>query len=99
MKKVLDKIVINSPQIPLISNVSALPVRDAKEIKSLLVQQITSMVRWNDIMTFMIEKKIQSLLELGSGRVLSGLAKRVSRNFIIHSVQSVADIETIIKEI
>ena len=47
----------------------------------------------------MIEKKIQSLLELGSGRVLSGLAKRVSRNFIIHSVQSVADIETIIKEI
>lgn len=99
MKNVLDKIVINSPQIPLISNVSALPVRDAKEIKSLLVQQITSMVRWNDIMTFMIEKKIQSLLELGSGRVLSGLAKRVSRNFIIHSVQSVADIETIIKEI
>lgn len=99
MKNVLDKIVINSPQIPLISNVSALPVRDAKEIKSLLVQQITSMVRWNDIMAFMIEKKIQSLLELGSGRVLSGLAKRVSRNFIIHSVQSVADIETIIKEI
>jgi len=99
MKSVLDGIKIISPTIPLISNVNALPVIDTQEIKSLLVQQIISMVRWNDIMSFMIERKIQNLLELGSGRALSGLAKRVSRNFIAHSVQSVVDIEKIIKEI
>ena len=69
----------------------------AEEMKNVLDKIVINSP--NDIMTFMIEKKIQSLLELGSGRVLSGLAKRVSRNFIIHSVQSVADIETIIKEI
>ncbi len=99
MKGVLEVIKINSPIVPLVSNVSALPVVDAEEIKSLLIRQIVSVVRWNDIMTFMSGQKIQDLLEIGSGKVLSGLARRANHGFSVSSVQSVVDVEKVMKEI
>ncbi len=77
MAEALDNVKLSAPSVALISNVTAAPVFDTLEIKSLLVKQVTGVVRWRESVSFMVDHGIDTLFEIGAGRVLTGLAKRI----------------------
>ncbi|MGF1639812.1 MAG: ACP S-malonyltransferase [Rhodospirillales bacterium] len=79
MKAALEKVEMRAPSVPLISNVTAGEVREPKKIRKLLIRQITGMVRWRESVLYMHSRGIRELVEVGTGKVLSGLSKRIHR--------------------
>ncbi|MGO9475519.1 MAG: ACP S-malonyltransferase [Rhodomicrobium sp.] len=92
MAEALDKVKLAAPRIPLISNVTAAPVLDTHEIKSLLVAQVTGVVRWRESVAYMVDHGIDTLFEIGAGRVLTGLAKRIRSQADARAVGTAEDI-------
>lgn len=84
---------INSSALPLIANVTAKAVSDKNEIRKLLVTQVTGMVRWRESVMYMAAEGVTSILEIGVGKVLTGLAKRIDKNLEANCVASVQDIK------
>jgi [acyl-carrier-protein] S-malonyltransferase len=82
----LDAVPIERPAFPIVSNVTARPVDDAVSARRLLVQQLTSPVRWTESMQFLVGVGVERFLELGPGTVLAGLLKRVSREVESQSI-------------
>jgi [acyl-carrier-protein] S-malonyltransferase len=78
MEAALSGATIKRPCVPLISNVLAAPVTEPDEIRKLLVAQVTGAVRWRESMAFLAERGISVFVECGSGKVLSGLVKRIA---------------------
>jgi len=97
MAAALAETEIAAPALPLISNVSAAPVTDPEDIRAGLVQQVTAMVRWRESVQAMAAAGVDRLVELGTGKVLSGLAKRIDRNIDTLAVESPDDIEAALK--
>ena len=83
----------NDAQIPLIANVLAQPITDHKDIIKHLIEQVTGTVRWRETMMFMQNQGVTDLVELGAGKVLSGIAKRSYKDINSISVGSIAEIE------
>ncbi|MDC1213637.1 ACP S-malonyltransferase [Rhodospirillales bacterium] len=81
------------PIVPLIANVTAAPVEDPAEICRLLVEQVTGMVRWRECCMTMRAKGVEKLVEVGSGKVLSGLARRIDKKLSASSVSTPAGVE------
>jgi [acyl-carrier-protein] S-malonyltransferase len=80
MAEAFAETVIRTPSVPLVANVLAAPVSgDATEISACLVQQVTAMVRWRESVLWMAANGVTSVLEVGAGRVLTGLHKRIDR--------------------
>ena len=77
MAEALEAVKLAAPSVPLISNVTAAPVSDPQEIKRLLVAQVTGVVRWRESAAYMVDQGANTLFEVGAGRVLTGLAKRI----------------------
>jgi len=84
---------LNDPQIPLIGNVSALPLTTAEEIRADLRMQLTSRVRWSESIREMAQRGITAFLELGSGSVLTGLLKRIDEGLTGIALGTPADFE------
>ena len=82
-------------QNKLISNVTAHEIKDIDEIKTLLIRQIQNRVRWRESIINMIENNINHFIEIGPGKVLSGLVKRINRDVKIDTVNSLSDIESL----
>ena len=95
MEETINQINFKNPTIDLISNVTALPIRDSSEIKKLLVKQIYSKVRWRESVLFMIKNGINEFIELGPGKVLSGLVKRINDKVSTKSINSIEDIKNL----
>ncbi len=76
----LDKIEIKTPVIPVVSNITAMPVTDAKEIRNLLVKQVTGSVLWEDSINNLTNMGIETFVEVGPGNVLAGLIKKTAQN-------------------
>jgi len=93
MAKALSEVDVSAPVVPLIANVTAGPVSDPAEIQRLLVEQVTGMVRWRESVETMKSKGVDTLVEVGSGKVLSGLARRIDRELSAVNVGSPADVE------
>jgi [acyl-carrier-protein] S-malonyltransferase len=93
MAAALDALTLTPPLVPIVSNVMAAPVTDPNEIKSLLVQQVTSVVRWRESVAYMVDNGAETLFEIGAGRVLTGIAKRVRAKADARSVGSPDDIK------
>jgi len=74
------------PSIPVISNVDAQPHDDPEEIRRLLIEQVVSPVRWEDSMRYLLEREFDQFYEVGPGRVLRGLLKRIERKVACHGV-------------
>lgn len=91
----LDGICFNEPMIPVLSNVTGCVFKDAAEIKSCMVQQVTSSVRWTAEVQTMLDLDVTRIIECGPGKVLTGLIKRIDRSVHLANVQSFADIEQI----
>jgi [acyl-carrier-protein] S-malonyltransferase len=80
LRAVLANVPLQRPRIPVISNVDARPHDDPNEIRELLIQQVCSQVRWDDSMRYLLDEQgITSFYEIGPGRVLCGLLKRIAR--------------------
>ncbi len=94
LKKYLEKVEIKDPVVPVIANVNAQPVNYASEIRKLLVDQITAPVRWAQTMAFLNRNDVRSVVEIGPGKVLSGMAKREMHVKKIVNFDTLADIET-----
>lgn len=97
MREALDGAEIASPVVPLIANVTAAPVRDAAEIRRLLVEQVTSTVRWRESVLAMKARGVDTLVEVGAGRVLTGLTRRIDRDLTASAVGTPEEIETLVK--
>ncbi len=99
MAEALSKVAMSGPRAPLVANVTATRAVDAAAIRDLLVQQVTGTVRWRESVLYMKEQGVDTLVELGSGKVLSGLAKRIDREVAGQSVNGPADVETFLKSL
>jgi len=93
MAEALAKVQIMPPQVPLIANVLAAPISDPEEIKKRLVEQVTATVRWRESVAAMAANGVTDLYEIGAGRVLSGLAKRIVPSLSASSIGTPAEIE------
>ena len=76
MREALAGVTISTPEVPLIANVLAAPVREPDEIRDRLVQQVTGMVRWRESMLYLTSQGVACVYEVGAGRVLTGIARR-----------------------
>ena len=92
MQNEIQKCDFKNPKNTLISNVTSQEVNDASLLKELLVKQIESRVRWRENVNLMLEKKVNRFIEIGPGKVLSGLVKKIDKNVKISNVNSISDI-------
>ena len=93
MRSFLQKVDIKNSNIQLISNVTALPLKKDDDIKDLLYKQIFSKVRWRETVEFMIKNNINDFIEIGPGKVLSGLIKRTNDTVLTRSLTKIDDIK------
>lgn len=93
MQAALAAVNIAAPAVPLVANVIASEVTDPAKIRQLLVEQVTGMVRWRESVLYMKEHGVTELVELGAGKVLSGLAKRIDAAVAGRPVGTPKDIE------
>jgi [acyl-carrier-protein] S-malonyltransferase len=93
MAVALGDTTFNAPSIPIITNVSAIPESDPNILRDQLVEQITGRVRWRESVLKMGELGVDQLVEAGTGKVLSGLVRRINRDINGLSLQTMADIE------
>lgn len=97
MAEALAAVTISAPVVPVVANVTAAPVSDPNAIRRLLVEQVTGMVRWRECVLAMKEQGVEALVEVGSGKVLAGLTKRIDKELSATSVGTPADVESFLK--
>ena len=93
MKDEIENTNFLKPKPSIISNVTAKEETDVDKIRPLLIDQITSRVRWRESIDFMIKQGVASFLEIGPGKVLSGLVKKINKNVKISNINSIEDIK------
>jgi len=97
MAEALAEVTINNPVVPLVANVKAASVSDAEEIRQLLVEQVTKVVRWRESVLFMRDQGVDKLVEIGAGKVLAGLTKRIDRDITAITVGGPDDLDAFFK--
>lgn len=95
MADALEGVEISTPVVPLVANVTAASVTDPGEIRTLLVEQVTHMVRWRESVEYLRDHGVDTLVELGPGKVLSGLTRRIDRDLQATSVGTPEDVEAL----
>ena len=95
MNEEIDKLNFEKPKNILISNVTGKEISSSSELRNLLVKQIESRVRWRESVLLMIDKGINQFIEIGPGKVLSGLIKRIDRNVKVSAINNEEDIKLI----
>ncbi|PZM16974.1 ACP S-malonyltransferase [Rhizobium tubonense] len=96
MREALAGVSKKNPVVPLIANVRAAPVTDADEIAKLLVEQVTGQVRWRETIEWFAANNVTTLYEIGAGKVLTGLARRIDKSVTGISVNAPADVDAAI---
>lgn len=99
MAEALASVAMAAPKVPLVANVTADRVTAPDEIRDLLVRQVTGTVRWRESVLFMKSQGVTSLVELGSGKVLGGLARRIDKELTGSSVGTPADVDAFLKSL
>jgi [acyl-carrier-protein] S-malonyltransferase len=97
MAEALGRVALQPPAVPLVANVSADATRDPARIERALVEQVTAMVRWRESMLFLKQHGVEEVIEIGAGRVLAGLAKRIDPEVSARSVGVPADVESLLQ--
>ena len=98
MKSKIENVNFTKPNYEIIANVTASPTNDPAQIKKLLVEQIYSKVRWRESILYMANQNITEYLEIGPGKVLTGLVKRILPSANSSSINSIEDIKNITNE-
>ena len=99
MGKVLASVTIRAPHPPLISNVIAEQVNQPTQIRKLLVEQVTNRVRWRESVLWMKSKGVDNLVEVGTGKVLTNLSRRIDKEVSGHSIEKPDDLEQFLNSI
>jgi [acyl-carrier-protein] S-malonyltransferase len=99
MQRALEEVAINNPCVPVVANVTAEAVRDAKLIRELLVKQVTGSVRWRESVLYMKQQGVGQLVECGSGSVLTGMTKRIDKEISATALSTPEDIEAFLKTV
>jgi [acyl-carrier-protein] S-malonyltransferase len=97
MAEALGQTRMIDPAVGLIANITAEPVDDAVEIRRLLVAQVTGLVRWRETIEYMAANGVDTIIELGAGKVLSGLAKRINPDLATHSIATPQELDAFVK--
>ena len=95
MSKEIENLEFKNPKNTLISNVTGKEILDTGQIKNLLIEQIESRVRWRESVLLMIEKGVDKFIEIGPGKILSGLIKRVNKTVKVSAINTEEDIKLI----
>ena len=93
MAEALSKVELKSPKVPLVANVRAAEISDPTVIRSLLVEQITGSVRWRESVMWMAEHGVTEIWEIGAGKALSGMIRRISKEVGTLAVGSPEDVK------
>lgn len=99
LARAFESVTFSAPRIPVVANVLAESVRDAAEIPALLVRQVTGMVRWRESVEWMKAQGVGEMVELGAGKVLSGLVKRIDKDIVAESVGTPEGVEALIERL
>jgi [acyl-carrier-protein] S-malonyltransferase len=99
MAEALGRVALQPPAVPLVANVSATATRDPGTIRRSLVEQVTAMVRWRESVLFLKQEGVEEIVEIGAGRVLTGLAKRIDPGLAARSVGTPAEVESFIEDL
>jgi [acyl-carrier-protein] S-malonyltransferase len=99
MEQAIDSVAINQGKLPVIANVLAEIVYDPLAIKNLLVTQITGRVRWRESVDYLTNNNYQKVIEIGSGKVLTNLVKRINPNLEALSINKIQDLESILQNL
>ena len=99
MESALSEVDIVRPLVPVVANVTAAPAENPGDIKALLVRQVTAMVRWRECVLMMRKSGVDTLIEVGAGKVLSGLTKRIDRDIKILNAETPSDIEAVLQKL
>ncbi len=95
MRKEIEITEFKKPNNSIVSNVTSIETRDPLQIKELLIKQIESPVRWRESIIYMVNKGVRKFIEIGPGKVLSGLIKRIDKNLSITNVNEINDIKNL----
>ncbi len=95
MEEALAGVEIVAPRVPLVANVSAEAVSDPAQIRALLVEQVTGSVRWRESVLWLAGHGVTELVEIGAGKALSGMARRIDRALATSAVNTAADVTTL----
>ncbi len=99
MAAALERTAIAPPRVPLVANVTAQAVSDPTTIRELLVKQVTGMVRWRESVSWMKGAGVDTLIECGAGKVLTGLTRRIEADMNAVALNTPADVEAFIKTV
>lgn len=99
LKRVLDEVELHDASIPVVANVTAKQVKDSSQIKDLLVEQLYSPVQWEQSINEMIANDVTTFIEIGPGKVLSGLVKKIDRKATVIAVSDLESIESAIEKL
>jgi len=99
MREALAEIALAKPLVPVVANVTAEPTQDPDEIRELLVEQVTRMVRWRETVLLFAANKVEEVVETGAGKVLAGLIRRIDRELPVVSVGTPAEAEELMKRL
>jgi [acyl-carrier-protein] S-malonyltransferase len=99
MKGALDETELRPPLVPLVANLSASRITEPHEIKHQLVGQVTAMVRWRESMCYLKTAEVGEVAEIGSGRVLTGLSRRIDPALAACSVSTAAEVDAFMKRL
>jgi [acyl-carrier-protein] S-malonyltransferase len=93
MAEALSNVTVNAPVVPVVANVLASAISDPQEIKKRLIEQVTGTVRWRECVTYMTANGVSDVYEIGAGKVLAGLAKRIDGALNAASIGTPADVD------
>ncbi|QUS57527.1 ACP S-malonyltransferase [Pseudovibrio brasiliensis] len=96
MAKALAEVEIKAPAVPLIANVLAAPITDPEEIRTRLVEQVTGTVRWRESVSWMADNGVTTLVEIGTGKVLTGMVRRIVKSLEGVAVNTAEDIDALV---
>ncbi len=92
---VLEKVEVHTPEIPYVANVTAAYVTDAAEVKPLLMKQVSSSVRWQQSVEAMIKDGVDTFIEIGPGKTLTGFMKKIDRTVKVMNIEKLEDVDRV----
>ena len=98
MSKKITESIFKDPNPPIISNVTAKAENEANKIKELLIKQITSKVKWRESVEYMIKNGVNEFIEIGPGKILSSLVRRINKDVNVFNINSINDITNYINK-
>lgn len=95
----LEKIQLGEVKIPVVTNVTAEVIKDTAKVKDLLIRQVSSPVRWEDSINTMLENGVDTFVEIGPGKVLSGFVKKINKDVRIFNIEDIESLNKTLSEI